>query len=108
MVEGTSERLYITLAGKGEAPLPTVNMVRFPGASRAVGRAGPNVPLPHQAVPSHSLCLSFCFLKAGPARGRDHSPHTQPFLSCPQDEAPDSTSTHVRAGSVAGEGRPVP
>lgn len=47
-------------------------------ASAAGRRAGPHLQLPCPAVPSHSLCPSFCFRKAGAAQDGGHRPHPQP------------------------------
>lgn len=61
---GTSGRLYITLAGGGG-----VGGLRRPLSTQSGMLGRSQSRLPRQAVPSHPLCPSFCFRKAGPAKG---------------------------------------
>lgn len=61
-----------------------VNMDRFPGPAGTPGWVDPNLGPPCQAAPRHSLCLSVCFRKAGPAQARGHPPHSRPLLTHPR------------------------
>lgn len=75
---------FISLAGKGGAPPPTVNTVRYPGPARHARGIGPNLWLPCQAVPSYPLCPSSCFRKAGPAQGGAALPTLGRFSATPR------------------------